>query len=137
MFGKTVELAIRGLGDKHEAIEALLRRPPTYSHRRGEPTGEGADVSQHDIWALESPLPFEAEFTEHLHYFCNLLTDFEEAFRSLKADGGILTITFSMLTNERVFGFALNHPELQVLAKSGVHVAMFITHAGPKEDQEG
>ena len=76
--------AVGGWGNDPSVVTDLLGVSATRITRRGDPLpGRGEFRAQHELWALDSPLPRSAPFEEHIAALLDLLEHRPEGTREV------------------------------------------------------
>ncbi len=80
----SASLRIIGIDLPFEQIESNLSLSATYKHRKGD--RRGTTILQDDRWILESPLPEDREFGEHLDWLWSKVSDQKHYLIELKSN---------------------------------------------------
>lgn len=132
-----VRASLRVFGDTLEPdeVSALLGRPPTRQHRKGDKVqgrpGSGRDaIEPTGAWILDSALPERVEVEEHIEVlFASLSNDMDE-WSSL-TDRFSASIHCSLFLDQYNEGFELSPRVAQALAERGLVIAFDIYSGDP------
>ena len=113
-----------------DEVSALLGRPPSRQHRKGdEVVGKGGDaVEPTGAWILDSPLSEKVELEEHIEVMFGSLSNDMDEWSSL-TDRFSASIQCSLFLDQYNEGFELSPRITQALAERGL-VAAFDIYSG-------
>ena len=127
-----VRASLRVFGESLDAdeVSALLGRPPTRQHRKGdEIEGKGGDaVEPTGAWILDSPLSEKIELEEHIEVMLSSLSNDMDEWSSL-TDRFSASILCSLFLDQYNEGFELSPRITQALSERGL-VAAFDIYSG-------
>ena len=126
-----VRVSLRVFGDSLEPdeVSALLGRPPTRSHRKGDQstsaTQSGTLLEPTGVWILDSGLSEKSEIEEHVEALLSAVSNDSDEWSSLTSrfSASILCSTFLDQYNE---GFEISPRLAQSLADRGLVIAFDI-----------
>ncbi len=125
-----VRASLRVFGDslEPEEVSALLGRPPTRQHRKGDKiegkTGNDA-VEPTGAWILDSALPEKVEVEEHIEVLLASVSNDMDEWSSL-TDRFSASVLCSLFLDQYNEGFELSPRIAQSLAERGLVVAVDI-----------
>jgi hypothetical protein len=133
-----VRVSLRVFGDslQPEEVSALLGRPPTREHlkgdkRKGDGTGGSADaVEPTGAWILDSSLSEKDEIEEHIEALLGPLSNDMDEWSSLM-DNFSASIHCSVFLDQYNEGFELSPRVAQALAERGLVIAFDIYSGDP------
>jgi len=125
-----VRASLRVLGDslEPEEVSALLGRPPTRMHRKGDPIAGkagGDQVEPTGAWILDSGLSEKAELEEHIESMLGTLTNDSDEWDSLLARF-TATVHCSLFLDRYNEGLELSPRISQALSERGLVIAFDI-----------
>lgn len=127
-----VRASLRVFGESldPDEVSALLGRPPTRQHRKGdEIEGKGGDaVEPTGAWILDSPLSEKIELEEHIEVMLSSLSNDMDEWSSL-TDRFSASILCSLFLDQYNEGFELSPRITQALSERGL-VAAFDIYSG-------
>lgn len=129
-----VRASLRVFGDglEPEEVSALLGRPPTRQHRKGDPANgtSGDAVEPTGAWILDSPLPEKTELEEHIETLLASLSNDMDEWAQL-TDRFSASILCSLFLDQYNEGFELSPRVSQSLSERGLVVAFDIYSGDP------
>ena len=131
-----VSLRVFGDGLEPEEVSALLGRPPTRQHRKGDKrngdgTGGSADaVEPTGAWILDSSLSEKDEIEEHIEALLGPLSNDMDEWSSLM-DNFSASIHCGVFLDRYNEGFELSPRVAQALAERGLVIAFDIYSGDP------
>ena len=126
-----VRASLRVLGDglEPDEVSALLGRPPTRQHRKGDKIEGRADaVEPTGAWILDSGLSEKVELEEHIEVLLGSLSNDSDEWASLTARFSA-SIHCGLFLDQYNEGFELSPRIAQALAERGL-VAAFDIYSG-------
>ena len=127
-----VRASLRVFGESldPDEVSALLGRPPTRQHRKGDEIGgKGGDaVEPTGAWILDSPLSEKIELEEHIEVMLSSLSNDMDEWSSL-TDRFSASILCSLFLDQYNEGFELSPRITQALSERGL-VAAFEIYSG-------
>ena len=121
-----VSLQVFGDGLHPEEVSALLGRPPTRQHQKGDKAkGVGDSVEPTGAWILDSSLSEKAEIEEHIEALLGPLSNDMDEWSSL-TDNFSASIHCGIFMSQYNEGFELSPRVAQALAERGLVIAFDI-----------
>jgi hypothetical protein len=120
-----IRASLRVLGDglEPDEVSALLGRPPTRQHRKGDKIeGRSDAVEPTGAWILDSALSERVELEEHLEVLLASLSNDMDEWASL-TDRFSASVLCSLFLDQYNEGFELSPRIAQALAERGLVIA--------------
>jgi hypothetical protein len=126
-------VSLRVFGDtlEPEEVSALLGRPASREHRKGDKIrGNGSGVEPTGAWILDSPLPEKAEVEDHVETLLGSLSNDMDEWSSL-SDRFSATMHCGLFLDQYNEGFELSSRVAQAVAERGLVIAFDIYSGDP------
>jgi hypothetical protein len=105
----------------HAEINSRLGLKPSSTTLRGDPLRELPDrTASHDMWVLDSPIPEESPFSEHLAWLDQQLRPHLEFLRSLRERGISMDIFLGYRTDHDCSQFQILPGRTDIASAIGV-----------------
>lgn len=128
-----IRASLRVFGDalEPEEVSALLGRPPSREHRKGDKIrGNGDAVEPTGAWILDSDLSEKAELEEHVEALLGSLSNDMDEWSSL-LDRFSASLHCGLFLDQYNEGFELSPRVAQAIAERGLVIAFDIYSGDP------
>ena len=109
--------------ERHAEIERVTGIEPSHAHVRGEIAyAKSGRRWTNDIWQLASPLPEEAELSEHLRWLWQTIKPHQAYFQSLVEAGVRIDVFCGYRSNCGHCGFGLKPEAVEIAQELGIRL---------------
>ncbi len=118
LFGAS--LRIMDAPSRHEEITTTLGIQPSICHKVGDINPQINKPWINNIWVIDSPLPKDADFDDHLHWIAHLIAPHEAFLHDLKKEGARMDLYCGYTTDSIHSGFEVKAESLMPFTRLGI-----------------